>query len=110
MENRVMFELQQLLESLPSEKQHRILYALDYVGNYFVGDEKSPSCLNKDSKRVTTVMDIGVIFKTNNNWRGYEYERLYLNQDIGNSIEKLLHEKYYSSFSPEEVTRNPRNS
>ncbi|MGD0643595.1 MAG: hypothetical protein ABSA75_01670 [Candidatus Bathyarchaeia archaeon] len=106
MENQVMIELQRLLESSSNEKQKRIFYTLDYVNNYFVGERREPTLSSQGfSKELQELKDIGAILTTGNNWRGYSYERLFLKQEIVDSIENLLHEKYYPLLEINKVTQ-----
>lgn len=109
MEDVTISELQRLLASSTDENQQKILYVLDYVLNYFVGDRRIPTISYRGfSNELQQLKDIGLIQETRNYWRGNEYLRLFVKQEVKSIIEKLLEERYYPLFTTDNVNRKMR--
>jgi len=109
MEDSTISELQKLLNALTEEDQQRIFYVIDYVSKYFTGERRIPKISYYGfSKELQQLKEIGIIEETRLYWKGHEYPRLLLKDQIKNEIERLLKERYYPLFNSDNTAKKMR--
>lgn len=93
------------INSLDGEKRFRVLYVVDYVMNYYVGDRRIPELwsLGLESE-LRKLKDLGIINEKYNYWRGNRYLHYYINDEIRDLVEKLVIEEFYPLISEKFVT------
>jgi len=102
-------ELNKLLRASTEEERQKILYVLDYVLNYFIGERRIPKISEYGFfSQIEQLRKIGVVKELKIYWRGHKYTRLALESNIEGEIRSLLKEKYHPQFTEEYVERRIR--
>lgn len=98
-------EFIKFINSLETKRRFRVLYVIDYIMNYYVGDRRIPELwsLGLESE-LKKLKDLGVIKEKYNYWRGNRYLHYYINDEIKDLVEKIVAEKFYPLISEKYIT------
>ncbi len=97
-------EFEKYLKALSPEKRRRVLYVLDYILNYFIGERRGPALIELGfSDELHALKRMVIVKEEKFYWKQHSYNHLSIAQDFLEGVKKLLEEHYYPTITEEYI-------